>query len=308
MRTRLAAHDAAAPWFGRFSITDDPRVVAGKVPYPCVLKPTNLSASRGVIRADDAAAFADAFVRCASIVRAARAASDWILVEAYCPGQEVAVEGVVTDGTLRVLAVFDKPDPLTGPTFEETMYVTPSRLNAAALTAIEQATARAIAGLGLEHGPIHAELRWDGARATLLEIAPRSIGGLCSRALRFNDGTSLETILLRHALGESLAHVEREAGAAGVMMLPIEKAGRLVAVRGQERALRVAGIEDVRVTVPVGDTLVPLPEGSRYLGFVFARAARPADVEAALRSAQRALEFEVESPSIAAPTAAGDLS
>jgi biotin carboxylase len=265
-----------------------------------VLKPTTLAASRGVIRADDADGFAAAFRRTAAVAIDAGAATldaegrRWILVEDFLPGEEVALEGLLTDGVLRVLAVFDKPDPLLGPFFEETLYVTPSRLPPAALSAIAEETSRAAQALGLDHGPVHAELRWNAGRGTMVELAPRSIGGLCSRALRFTAGATLESLLLRHALGDRLLGVERESVASGVMMIPIPMAGTLTTVRGVEAARGIAGIEELRLTIPLGDTLVPLPEGSRYLGFLFARADTPERVEAALRAAHAELTFDIE--------------
>jgi hypothetical protein len=200
-----------------------------------------------------------------------------------------------------VLALFDKPDPLAGPFFEETIYVTPSRLPAARQQAIVAATQRAIEALGLSHGPVHAELRLNPEGVWPLEIAPRSIGGLCSRALRFGEGASLEELILMHALGRDVDSIVREPRASGVMMIPIPKAGILRAVGGIEDALGVRDIEDVRITIPLGQVVVPLPEGSRYLGFVFARAQSPARVEAALREAHQRLKFEIEpSPARAA--------
>jgi biotin carboxylase len=299
MREQLARAGLPGPWFARYTTADDPVVVAGGVPMPCVLKPTLLGASRGVIRADDRAAFVAAFRRTAAIVDAVAATLEpdgrrSILVEEFMAGAEVAVEGVLTHGALRVLALFDKPDPLDGPFFEETIYVTPSRLEANARAAIVEATQRAAAAIGLDHGPLHAELRWDGERALVVEIAPRSIGGLCSRALRFHPGGTLESVLLRHALGESVEYMEREPVASGVMMIPIPAAGVLIGVRGVDAARAVPDVEDVRLTIPIGDRLVPLPEGARYLGFIFARAVTPDAVEAALRAAHRALEFEID--------------
>ena len=292
MREGLARAGFAEPWFVAVPLEGDPAAAARRVPYPCVLKPTQLSASRGVIRADDAWAFERAFHRIVRLLSVERRGGP-VLVESFLPGAEVALEGVIERGRLRVLAVFDKPDPLDGPFFEETLYVTPSRLGPAAAAAVAETTARAAGALGLDDGPVHAELRWDGRRAAVVEIAPRSIGGLCSRALRFGDAT-LEEVLLRHAAGQPLDDVQREPRAAGVSMIPIPRGGRLAAVRGQERAQAVAGIEEVRITVPVGDRLVPLPEGARYLGFVFARAESPEEVEAALREAHRRLEFDIE--------------
>ena len=216
-----------------------------------------------------------------------------ILAERYVPGTEVAVEALMRAGELEVLAIFDKPDPLEGPYFEETIYVTPSRLPASELRRVEGLTAAAAAALGLREGPVHAEVRLDGGRAWVLELAARSIGGLCSRALRFGAGISLEEVILRHALALPLGPHVRERAAAGVMMLPMRRAGTLREVRGIEAARAVLGVQDVRITIPRGRPVVPLPEGDRYLGFVFARGETPEQVEAALRRAHAALEVVV---------------
>ncbi|MGH7370975.1 MAG: ATP-grasp domain-containing protein, partial [Candidatus Methylomirabilales bacterium] len=202
-------------------------------------------------------------------------------------------------------AIFDKPDPLEGPFFEETIYVTPSRLPDSVQQSIVACTAQAVGALGLEHGPIHAELRVNDQGPWILEIAPRSIGGLCSRALRFGEGISLEELILRHAMGLEVDSIIRERQAAGVMMIPIPRAGILREVRGQEDARRVEGIEEIRLTVPVGQEVVPLPEGARYLGFIFARAETPERVEAALREAHRRLEFIITPPCKSGAEASG---
>jgi biotin carboxylase len=274
------------------------------VRYPCVLKPLVLSASRGVIRADDAAGFVTAFARVAAIladpeVRALGEGTEQILVEDFVPGTEVALEGLLTDGILTVLALFDKPDPLDGPFFEETIYVTPSRLPEATQRTITEVTARAALALGLTDGPIHAELRLRSAGAApapapmVLELAARSIGGLCSRTLRFGTGLTLEDIILRRALDLPIASLERERAAAGVMMIPIPRAGVLEKVTGLEVAGAMPQVEDVTISAHPGETLVPLPEGHRYLGFIFARAATPAEAEQALRAAHAALDFVI---------------
>ncbi|HXH11245.1 MAG TPA: ATP-grasp domain-containing protein [Alphaproteobacteria bacterium] len=299
MRQRLAAAGLPGPRFWRFAIDRDPADMARQVSYPCVVKPLSLSASRGVIRADDPAQFVAAFHRLIAILQqreilASRgAAACEILVETFIPGPEVALEGLLTDGRLRVLTIFDKPDPLDGPFFEETIYVTPSRFPRPVQEAIVASVSAVTAALGLRHGPVHAELRVNEHGPWLLEIAPRSIGGLCSYALRFADGISLEEVLLRHALGLDVTCLERERVASGVMMIPIPQAGILRQVSGQEEARRVPGIEDVRITIPVGREVVPLPEGSRYLGFIFARAETPHGVEMALREAHRQLSFVI---------------
>jgi L-amino acid ligase C-terminal domain 2/ATP-grasp domain len=193
--------------------------------------------------------------------------------------------------------VFDKPDPLTGPYFEETIYVTPSRLDPSALARVDDVTGRACKGIGLVEGPVHAEVRIDGDRVWVIEVAARSIGGLCARALRFGAGIALEELILRHALGMPLDDLAREPAASGVMMLPIPRAGILRAVDGQDAARAVPGVTGLEITVPRGRRVVPLPEGDRYLGFLFARGETPAEVEASLRAAHAALEIDIEATS-----------
>ena len=299
MRQILAEAGIRSPRFWRFPLAGDPTAMAHRVEYPCVVKPLSLSASRGVIRADDPAQFVAAFERLVAILqrpdiaRSARRSAQELLVERFIPGPEVALEGLLTDGKLRMLALFDKPDPLDGPFFEETIYVTPSRLPSAVQHEIASCTAAVASMLGLRHGPVHAELRVNAQGPWLLEVAARSIGGLCSRALRFRDGMTLEDLLLRHVIGLDVTALEREKLAAGVMMIPIPHAGILRQVTGQEDAKRVAGIEDIRITIPIGQEVVPLPEGSRYLGFIFARDHTPASVESALREAHRRLTFAI---------------
>jgi biotin carboxylase len=296
MRETLGLAGLPSPPYRLLTLADDPDAAARRVPYPCVLKPTILAASRGVIRADTPTDFVAAFRRIAAILETPEVAAlgegaDQILVEGFIPGREVALEGLLRQGALEVLALFDKPDPLDGPFFEETLYVTPSRLPGEVQAAIREATARATQALGLSEGPIHAELRVNDAGAWLLEVAARSIGGLCSRTLRFGTGMSLEEIILRHALGLPIPSLARERRAAGVMMIPIPRRGVLEDVRGQAAAEAVPGIESVTITAHRGQELVPLPEGSRYLGFIFARADTPEAVEAALREGHGRLEF-----------------
>jgi biotin carboxylase len=290
MRERLARAAVPQP---RFAVADGLTDIEGAVAHvglPCVVKPVGLAASRGVIRADDAAAAARAAERILAI------ADGSLLVEEYVPGVEVAVEGLLlAPSHIEVLAVFDKPDPLEGPYFEETIYVTPSRLPPAQQDRVRELTARAAAAVGLQDGPIHAELRLDGERAWVIEIAARSIGGLCARTLRFGAGIALEELILRHALGLPIDDLERERAASGVMMLPIECGGVLRAVHGQDAARGVRGITGLEITVPLGRTVVPLPEGDRYLGFLFARGETPDEVEAALRAGYAALDVELSS-------------
>jgi biotin carboxylase len=288
-----------APRFTLFSLDDDLADMAMRVEYPCVLKPTFLAASRGVIRADNEDEFIAAFRRIEAIlnepdvIAKGGPAARQLLVESYVPGIEVALEGLLLRGELHVLALFDKPDPLEGPYFEETIYLTPSRLPEAVQLEIVGCAARAARALGLREGPIHAELRWNDDGPWLIEMAARSIGGLCSRTLRFGAGMSLEDLIVKHALGLELESLERERRAAGVMMIPIPRAGLLKEVNGIEAAQDVPHIENVTISAHIGQQLIPLPEGSRYLGFIFGRADRPELVEAALREAHRRLEFVI---------------
>ena len=299
MRELLKASGLRVPAFQRISIGEKPELAAGRVAYPCVLKPLFLSASRGVIRADGPEGFARAFERVRALLRDREVArkggeaARWILVESYIPGKEVALEGLMIRGSLKVLALFDKPDPLEGPFFEETIYVTPSRLPEKDQREIIDIASRAATALGLREGPLHAELRTNESGAHVLEVAARSIGGLCSRTLRFGAGISLEELILRHALGEEVDGMERERSPAGVMMIPIPRAGVLREFQGLEEARRVPGVEAVTPGIPVGQEVVPLPEGSRYLGFIFARSGSPAEVEKALRDAHGRLRIVI---------------
>jgi len=299
MRQCLAAAGVPVPRYRRIALKDDPLLAARGVAFPCVLKPLTLSASRGVIRANNVDQFIAAFRRIAALlgrddVEVSGDGAQFLLAEQYLPGIEVALEGLLMGGTLHTLTLFDKPDPLEGPFFEETLYVTPSRLPAEIQTAIERVTGAACAALGLAEGPIHAELRVNDDGPWVLEVAARSIGGLCSRTLRFGTGMTLEEIILRHALGWPIASLTRERRPAGVMMIPIPRAGRLAAVDGVAAAERVPGIEEVTITAHVGQQLVPLPEGWQYLGFIFARAETVAAVEASLRDAHARLTFRLE--------------
>jgi biotin carboxylase len=275
------------PWFFRTALDGDPAAAAARATYPCVLKPLGLSASRGVIRANGAEEFAAAFRRIARI------GERHLQVEGYIPGREFAVEGLVTAGQLQPLAIFDKPDPLEGPFFEESIYVTPSRQPAAVQQDLLDTVARAVRALGLRHGPVHAELRHNAEGASMLEVHARPIGGLCARALRLNHGTPLEELVLRHALGEDVSRAQLDGPASGVMMIPIPRGGVYERVEGVENAARVAGIEEVIVTATAGQRLIPLPEGSSYLGFLFARGESPGAVEAALRRSHAELRFHI---------------
>src|SRR6266699_1013893 len=298
-RQLLAEHGVPVPRFTRHLLDEDPQEIARSVVYPCVLKPLRLSASRGVIRADDPASFVAAHARLKAILGSCDAA---FLVEDFVPGYEVALEGLLVNRRLHVLALFDKPDPLDGPFFEETIYVTPSSAPAGLQKSIVECAERATRALGLVEGPVHAELRYNDRGPWLIELAARPIGGRCSGALRFasreqgagSSWVSLEEIVLRHALGMPLPALERERLASGVMMIPVPRGGVLREVRGLAEARAVPLVEEVAITAHPGQTLVPWPEGSRYPGFIFARGETPEAVEAALRAAHARLEFLIE--------------
>jgi biotin carboxylase len=301
MRGLLAAAGLPGPRFERVALEADPASAARRLFYPCVLKPASLSGSRGVIRVNDETEFVRAFHRVRNIVQAARAeqgspvtAGESILVESYLGGEEVALEGVLTRGRLHRFTIFEKPDELVGPFFEETMYVTPSRYTEDQIAAIERCVSAAAEAIGLDEGPVHAEVRFNSEHVTLVEIAPRSIGGLCSRALRFQGGVSLEEVLLRQASGEDPAQFEREPRASGVLMIPIPHAGILREIDGVEAASSVGGVEELRLVVPPGQPVAPPPEGGRYLGFIFSRGDGPRNVEQALRQAHRKLRIRID--------------
>jgi len=295
MRRRLAQAGVPQPDFVVVAGGDDPVAAAARLGFPVVLKPLQLSGSQGVIRADTPAEAAAAAAR---IQRMLAPSTDdepaSLLIERFVPGVEVAVEGLLRRGTLHTLAILDKPDPLDGPYFEETLYITPSRLPERRQRVVEDVTRAAVAGLGLTEGPVHAEVRLDGDAPSVIEIAARSIGGLCARSLRFGLGVSLESLILRHALNLPLRDTTRTHAASGVMMLPIPRAGVLVEVGGREAALEVAGIVGLEITIAPGAWVEPLPDGDRYLGFMFARGETPDAVESALRRAHAKLEVEID--------------
>ncbi len=297
MRTLLQESKIRIPHFVSFSIYVDPKHIANQIQYPCVVKPLILSASCGVIRADDPERFCQAFTRVKTLLiqlglAEKEKAAQSLLVEDFVPGTEVAVEGILTNGNLRVLALFDKPDPLDGPFFEETIYITPSRLPSEIQDQISDTLQQAARALGIAEGPVHGELRINTAGVWVIELAARSIGGRCSQILQFGSGMSLEELILRHALHLEIPTFEREKQAAGVMMLPIKKAGYFQAIHGQHEARNTPGITFLEITAQAGDLLVPLPEGTRYLGFLLAKGPSPENVERSLREAYGCLKVE----------------
>ena len=303
-RSRLRDEKLPSPWFVALPTDTSVDDLPNKVEFPCVVKPLNMSGSRGVVRVNSLKELSAAMRRVGHIQKMAEIqalrdpANSPILIEEYLPGREVAVEGVLINGVFREFAMFDKPDLLEGPFFEETIYVTPSRSIDRTQQRIRQAVSDASDALGLTNGPVHAECRISSDDVFVLEIAPRPIGGLCARALRFfgRDGetVSLENLLLRHAMGEQITDYRREEKASGVMMIPIPADGLYKRVNGLDLARSVPYVEDVVITARRDQRIRPLPEGGSYLGFIFARASQPAQVESALRSAHQFLEFDIE--------------
>jgi predicted ATP-grasp superfamily ATP-dependent carboligase len=306
LRMREVLRDAGlpVPWFRNLSIDPTPEPALLGFQFPCVLKPLSLSASQGVVRANNrqefvaAAARVRRLLKSPEIVATREANLDQMLVEGYIPGREVAVEGLLTDGEFRVLAIFDKPDPLEGPYFEETIYVTPSRFPASQQRAIEQSTIDAVRALGLSHGPVHAEFRINDAGLWPLEVAPRPIGGLCARSLRFllagsSEPIGLEDLLLRHALELPGSNSPREQVPSGVMMIPVPKSGILESVSGENAARAIPGITELTITARLHDPIAAWPEGSSYLGFLFARGSTPEKVEESIRIAHEKLTFTI---------------
>jgi biotin carboxylase len=301
MRQMLAASGVQIP--GYAALEFDPlagdeqlKSLSSQVPYPCVVKPLSLSGSRGVIRADNPDQFIIAGRRLRRLLFSIYADSDAdvpFIVEEYISGVEIALEGILDDGELCVLAIFDKPDPLVGPYFEETIYVTPSRLPEKDLEDIKVLTARAASAIGLREGPVHCEIRLNERGPWLIEIAGRSIGGLCSQTLRFDIGVTLEELILRQAFGLEFRSFKQEKQSSGVMMMPIPEAGILKEVKGCDRARSIPLIDGVRITAKLNYSLTPLPEGDSYLGFIFASGENSVDVEIALRKAYRQIEFVI---------------
>lgn len=301
-RERLRAHGLLTPDYRRLALDGSREAVeeaAATARYPCVLKPLQLCASRGVIRADNAAEFLSAckkindLLRRPEIARRCDPEDRFLQVEEYIPGEEFALEGIVTGGILHEVALFDKPDPLEGPYFEESIYLTPSRKPAALRAQFHSAVQQGIEALRLTDGPVHAEFRYNTRGVWILEIAPRPIGGLCSKAIRFTGGVSYEEFLLRCSLGAPARSFALEEGASGVMMIPVPKAGVFRGVTGVEEAQTVRYIEDVLITAKPGQSLMPYPEANTYPGFLFARAETPDAVETALRQAHAKLQFDI---------------
>jgi biotin carboxylase len=294
------------PWFRVVALDPTPEPALLGMQYPCVLKPLSLSASQGVIRANNREEFIAAAIRICKLLQTPEIQATReprlgeIIVEGYLPGREVAVEGLMTSGEIRALAIFDKPDPLEGPYFEESIYVTPSRLSASLITALEPTLRRAATALGLSHGPVHAEFRVEEESGSMwtLEIAPRPIGGLCAQSLRFEfprggETIGLEELLLRHALESSGGDAQREKASSGVMMIPVPASGIFEGVSGEAQATATPGVTQMLITARLHDYIAAWPEGSSYLGFIFATGENPEFVENALRKAHAELDFKI---------------
>ena len=304
LRQALSKADLSLTKYNTLGLDDDPIRIARKIDFPCVLKPLNLAASQGVIRANTRQEFVRAFERIKLLLlniekNTQKVILPKILIEDYIEGEEVALEGLMIDGKLTVLALFDKPDPLEGPYFEETIYITPSQKPLETQESIKRMAEQAASAIGLVEGPVHIELRVQPSGQSnnktgpwVIDMAARSIGGLCSRSLQFDEDLTLEDIILRHAINEPI-EVNREAKASGVMMIPIPKAGTLERIDGTLEAQAVNGITNITISMTIGEKLIPLPDGNKYLGFIFAKADQPEDVETALRSAHSKLSFRI---------------
>ena len=304
LRQALSKADLSTIKYNTIGLNDDPELIVPAINFPCVLKPFNLAASQGVIRANTQQEFASAFDRIKLLLldlekKTQKTIIPKILIEDYIEGEEVALEGIMINGKLNVIALFDKPDPLEGPYFEETIYITPSKKPREIQISIENMAEQAARAIGLTEGPVHIELRLqpggqsnNQAGPWVIDMAARSIGGLCSRSLQFNEDLTLEDIILRHAINEPI-EATLQPKASGVMMIPIPKAGTLEQINGMLPAQAVPGITDITISMRIGEQLVPIPDGNKYLGFIFAKANKPEDVEVALRSAHSKLNFEI---------------
>ena len=293
MRFLLSKAEVPQPQFAVVARGEDPRAAAAALGFPLVFKPLTLSGSRGVIKVERPEQLPTAIERVLDIAGRAGEDGGRVLVEQFVAGPEVALEGMLWRGALEVLAIFDKPDHSDGPYFEETIYVTPSRLGTALQDEIGRVAQAAVAAIGLLEGPVHAELRVDRGRPSVIEVAGRSIGGICGRALNFGLlDTSLETLILRHALGRRRP-LSRTSNASGVMMLPIARTGTLTSIEGLEDAGRVEGIDAIEITAPIGTHLQAVPEADRYLGFIFATGPVATEVVAALKKAHSLLDIVI---------------
>jgi biotin carboxylase len=289
-RALLRAGEVPQPRFDMISPGDDGVQAAAGIGYPLVIKPVDRAAGQGVMRVDEVSDLTTAMSRVRSIVGEAAP----LLVEEFMPGEEVALEGLVRDGELTTLALFDKPDAVDGPFFPETILVTPSLIDEKAQAECRRVAAAALAAIGISHGPVHIEMKVDGGLVRVIEVAARSIGGLCSRSLNFGLlGTTLETLIIRNAIGMEKPELRREPTASGVLMIPIPSAGTFTGIDGLDRVRELEHVSALDITATPGSQVQPPPEGDRYLGFVFAKGPDRDEVEATLRQARDLLRVLV---------------
>ena len=300
MRSELKKSGLKSPWFKRFSVHETPKDIFAELSFPCVLKPTFLSASQGVIRVNSFEEFGKGCEMLSDLLAEEKVKkrggdqANWILVEEYIPGKEVSIEGIVNDGKLKDLAIFDKPEPPEGPIFPETIFITPTILDEHLQFSLLETAQTALQALGISKGPVHIELRINDHGNYILECAARSIGGLCSKVLEFKGGMSLEELILRSALGRNIAKTKLIGMAKGVMMMPTEQSGILREIRGAEAALAVSGITEMEITIKPGEMLELLPKGGRYLGFLFAEGKDQKSVIKNLKTAWSKIEIITE--------------
>ena len=300
MRSELKKSGMKSPWFKRFPVHETPKDIFAELSFPCVLKPTFLSASQGVLRVNSFEEFGKGCEMLSDLLAEEKVKkrggdeANWILVEEYIPGKEVSIEGIVNDGELKDLAIFDKPEPLEGPIFPETIFITPTILDEHLQFPLLETAQTALQALGISKGPVHIELRINDHGNYILECAARSIGGLCSKVLEFKGGMSLEELILRSALGRNVEKTQLIDKAKGVMMMPTEKRGILREIHGIKAALAVKGITDLQITIKPGEMLEPLPKGDRYLGFLFAEGKDQDTVKIALQEAWLKIKVVLE--------------
>jgi biotin carboxylase len=300
MRFELKKARMNCPWFRSFSIEKLPDDIIEEINFPCVIKPTFLSASQGVLRVNNEQEFKEGFqiltdlLSQKKIKKRGGEEANYIMVEEYIPGNEVSIEGIVSQGKLKILAIFDKPEPLEGPTFEETIFVTPTTLSGSMQSSLYETAQQAMETLGIVKGPVHIEVRINSNGNYILECASRSIGGMCSKILEFQGGMSLEELILRSSLGRNIEKSNLSDTAKGVMMMPIKNSGKLKEMRGVEEAISVDGITDLQITIKPGEMLDPLPKGDRYLGFLFAEGKNQEMVIKDLKNAWSKIEVVTE--------------
>lgn len=294
MRRRLESGEVPQPRWATVGSADDAVAVAGSIGYPLVIKPLMLSAGQGVIRVDQPEDLTDSVLRAKAIIRSTGQSDETLLIESFMEGSEVAVEGLVAAGELLALAIFDKPGDSTGRGFEETILITPSRHGASVRSEILRVAAQAVRSLGLSQGPVHIELMVSGDKVSVVEVAGRSIGGLCSRSLSFGlMDTSLESLILRNAIGRDKPEMRRSPDASGVLMLPIPSAGTLIGFDGLDEVRADEAVTEIEITARTGDQVAPPPEGGRYIGFVFAEGKTPETVEFVLKRAMNTIEVKI---------------